>query len=905
MLDFDAIALRSLGNARARGLGARIAVTLLAAGAAILVLDSFLPVIWAMVVTALTTMDAALMSVLRRSDTPVQRPATIALAWSFATASANTALPAALWLHGGQAGLAGASLLWCMFMLRALLDAGRLWPVFTASAAPHVLALLAAPLLAGRGGLIQQELVIAAALLFVAHLHLAWRRQEERLCELHAALSEAGRLTGIARLLFEQANFTAMLLDRDLRVIALSSRFKTRYGINPRAAVGKSIRDVLPWASPHWFEAHQRALAGEVTLVEEEAVAAGDAPLTFSRWECSPWRDAEGKIQGAIVYSLDITEYVRERQQKQAAAERLALALETTGAAIWELDFPSKTLIGADMLAAVLGHTPAYDDMVCLTPLIVHPADRRALQARMDEAVLNAKSFTIEHRVITLTGEVKWIHTSGRSRLNDGGDVCGLVCMTLDVTVRKRAEAGFVEAMRTAERALEDKRTLMAAIARDIGANSSLAAGPPARAAAGAGSASQFEELYERLSRLLAEIDARDDALVDAVQALRDARAAAEGASVAKSQFLANMSHELRTPLNAVIGYAEILEEDLSAPALAGSRQDAARIRAAARHLLALINEVLDLSKIEAGKMELSIADTDVAGLVREVIETIQPLADGRQNALTLDMADDLPVLRTDETRLRQCLLNLLSNACKFTKDGSVRLSTRRERADGGDWLRFDVADTGIGMSAAQLSGLFQPFVQADAQIARQFGGTGLGLALTRRLAHLMGGDVTVVSAEGRGSTFTLRLPASVPAAAPAEPTAIVVDSDPQSREAIRQALAHLGFRTTVVEAAGAALAAMPAHPSILVLDLESPGGWDLLDQAGKLASAGPPVITIADAGSEARARAMGARAHFARPAARAQLAAAAVRFARLAPAPAALNEEERQAGAAGAGGRF
>lgn len=238
---------------------------------------------------------------------------------------------------------------------------------------------------------------------------------------------------------------------------------------------------------------------------------------------------------------------------------------------------------------------------------------------------------------------------------------------------------------------------------------------------------------------------------------LAAATARAEAANDAKSQFLANMSHELRTPLNAIIGYGEIIAEDVDDPA---AQQDANRIISAGHHLLALINDILDLSKIDAGRVELEHIDFDPTALAREALDTVRPAAAARNVTLLLELDPNLGSGLSDAFKLKQCVLNLLSNAVKFSSGASVALAVTREHADEQDWLCFSVRDTGIGMSPEQMARLFQPFVQADASTTRQFGGTGLGLTITQRFAQLMGGDVTVKSAPGEGSTFTLRVPA-------------------------------------------------------------------------------------------------------------------------------------------------
>jgi signal transduction histidine kinase len=233
-----------------------------------------------------------------------------------------------------------------------------------------------------------------------------------------------------------------------------------------------------------------------------------------------------------------------------------------------------------------------------------------------------------------------------------------------------------------------------------------------------------------------------------------------EMASQHKSQFLSSMSHELRTPLNAIIGLTEMMGTNAARFGTEKAQEPLRRVHSAGSHLLSLINQVLDLSKIEAGKLELSPELVSLAPLVDEVIGTARQLADQNKNRLIVNGQDALGTLTVDPMRLRQILLNLLSNACKFTKDGEVKLRARRMN-DGGDWVDLEVSDTGIGMTAEQLARLFQEFTQADATTAQRFGGTGLGLAITRKLARMMGGDVTVTSEPGKGSVFTARLPAS------------------------------------------------------------------------------------------------------------------------------------------------
>jgi signal transduction histidine kinase/DNA-binding response OmpR family regulator len=229
-------------------------------------------------------------------------------------------------------------------------------------------------------------------------------------------------------------------------------------------------------------------------------------------------------------------------------------------------------------------------------------------------------------------------------------------------------------------------------------------------------------------------------------------------ASQNKSQFLSSMSHELRTPLNAIIGLTDMMATNVARFGTEKAQEPLRRVHNAGTHLLGLINQVLDLSKIEAGKLELAPESVALAPLIDEVIGTAQQLASQNQNRLVVEVEQNLGTVMVDPMRLRQILLNLLSNACKFTKQGEVTLRARRI-LDGGDTIELAVADTGIGMTPEQLGRLFQEFSQAEASTAKKYGGTGLGLAITRKLARMMGGEVTVTSEEGRGSVFTVSLP--------------------------------------------------------------------------------------------------------------------------------------------------
>jgi len=336
-----------------------------------------------------------------------------------------------------------------------------------------------------------------------------------------------------------------------------------------------------------------------------------------------------------------------------------------------------------------------------------------------------------------------------------------------------------------------------------------------------------------------------------AEEELSAAKSAAEAANRAKSQFLANMSHELRTPLSAVIGYSEMMEEEMEEAGDEGLLGDVRKIQSNARHLLSLINDVLDLSKIEAERMTTFAETFAVEELVRGVASTVESLVQQKSNEIVLDLAPDLGEMHTDQVKLRQCLFNLVSNAAKFTEGGRIVLRATRS----GNEVVFSVADSGIGMTPEQLEGLFQRFSQADVSTTRRFGGTGLGLAITRAFCHLLGGDVQVTSTYGEGSTFTIRLPAEMPeqpaeeaeAPSPAgsgQHVVLVVDDDPAQRDLLTRFLEREGFsvRTAADGRTGIELA-RTQHPRAILLDVMMPqmDGWSVLSAL----KADPDLATI------------------------------------------------------------
>jgi signal transduction histidine kinase/CheY-like chemotaxis protein len=379
------------------------------------------------------------------------------------------------------------------------------------------------------------------------------------------------------------------------------------------------------------------------------------------------------------------------------------------------------------------------------------------------------------------------------------------------------------------------------------------------------------------------------------------AKEAAETANRTKSLFVANMSHELRTPLNAILGFSEMLQEEAVEKDLHDFNIDLQKISTAGRHLLGLINDILDLSKIEAGKMELHLENFDITALIGEVASTIELQAEKNGNTLEITCPPDIGEMRADLSKVRQGLFNLVSNAAKFTHGGRIGIDVERYLMDGSDWIRFRVSDTGIGLSSEQIVRLFQAFTQADPSTTRKFGGTGLGLALTRRFCQMMSGDVTVHSVPGEGSVFTIKLPATISEPAtertsahvedghqtsPAGPDltaaedneplpavrtcVLVIDDDPMQRDLMQRYLRKEGF--TVRAANGGAEGLRLARqllPAAITLDVMMPDmdGWGVLAALkGDLTLRDIPVIMLTMVDDRERGFTLGASDYATKP---------------------------------------
>jgi PAS domain S-box-containing protein len=418
--------------------------------------------------------------------------------------------------------------------------------------------------------------------------------------------------------------------------------------------------------------------------------------------------------------------------------------------------------------------------------------------------------------------------------------------------------------------------------------------------------------------RLVLDLEQRTRAELE----LAEAKESAESANKAKSGFLANMSHELRTPMNAILGYSEMLMEEAKDVGQDDFIPDLKKIHQAGNHLLSLINDVLDLSKIESGKMEAFAEDIDVDALIDQVSDTAQPLMGKNNNQFTIKRGEQLGHTHQDITKLRQSLLNMLSNAAKFTHEGTITLRAAREKTDGVDWLTFSVSDTGIGIPADKLDHVFEEFSQADNSTTRDYGGTGLGLPISRRFCQMLGGDLTVSSSTGEGSTFTMHVPALLPGTdsetlAEAVPiktdaeleairvsgagrTILVIDDDPEARDIVERFLRRDGFEVATASRGEEGLRlAHKLKPAAITLDVMMPemDGWSVL----RALKADPtlrdiPVVMLTMVDDKSKGYSLGATDYLTKPVDHDQLHNALARYCKASEPCSVLLVEDDEA---------
>jgi PAS domain S-box-containing protein len=860
---------------------ASIALTVLTGGIAAAIMGGPWPVGWAGAMALLLIVDTELYRRLDAAETAIDGRTIAGLAgWAAFSSGFYALLPVTLWLHGEAAGAAAAMLLWVAGVVRHFSPgvSGAL-PIALAGAAPPALSLLAAPFaMAAITTRPDWDLAFIAAvgggalMAYVTQARISAADAERALREAKQRVNHEQILS---QLLFDHGGAAAVLVDREGRVVAMSHAM--RMGLNNHDVVGRRFEDLFPWAPDRWREAMSRALTGEIVRYEEDEVRTADGVRWYA-WEARPWRGADGEICGVVSHGANISALVEARAAAAANEHRLIAALRIGHSLVWEVDFKTRSISWHGNVEALYHRPFTFEQFMQSSTGFLHEEDRLSLREYFIK-VSEGEGGCVEHRVLHPDGEVRWVEAWAQRVLGRAGGVRKIVVISKDITERKRQEAAFIAAMHRAEENLKSKRALFGEAAAAADAIDEAAV--------------NVAEMYERLESLIAEMNARDAKLAETMASLRAAREEADAANVSKSQFLTSMSHELRTPLNAIIGYSEILMEEAEADGRDTDIGDLQRVLGSARQLLTLINDILDLSKIEAGRMDVTASPFDVAGFVREAAATLRPNVEKNGNALTLEIDPGVGEAHTDSFKLNQCLLNLLSNAAKFTHHGEIAIRVRRLGAD----IEIAVADTGIGMTDEQVGRLFNAFVQADALTARRYGGTGLGLALTRRIMRMLGGDVAVTSKPGEGSTFTLRFPAQLGAASALarvdaraareegrQRVVLLIDDEESARDLTARSLTRLGFevRSAATGAEGLELA-RTLRPSLVLLDINLPdaSGWDLLALLVAGEADDIPVIIQSIDDNRQRALSSGACEHLVKPADRDVLAAAALRFAR------------------------
>ena len=750
------------------------------------------------------------------------------------------------------------------------------------------------------------------------------------------------------------------IFDRDLILVARNASFSALWGLpddlcRPGVALEALHRhdamrsDCGPGDVEEQIAAHMHELSrSEPRRFERELP---DGKILLTRYDPIP----EG---GLLVTCRDVTETRRIEQALEASGERFKLLAESGAEGIYDWDIANNTFFGVSRIAG-----QKFADAADWATFI-HPDDRPGYRkAHIDHFKGLTDRFRFEYRYRSTAGEWRWARQHGIAMRDKKGRAYRMVGTTTDFTQEKRLVEELERARRELSQAIETisegfvvfdgedrlvicnsnyrqyfadaageevARLLVPGTDRETILEAAFEQGmfPDRRGTTEEFLARWRDDLmspvevrfssgvWVRIEEKLAhdasiagiyaditEMKRQQAELSELVDHLTVARDQAMEATRTKSQFLANMSHELRTPLNAIIGITEMLEEDVRDDGQDDYIEPLERVCGAGKHLLHLINEILDLSKVEAGRIELHFEDIDVAELIGVLRTTVQPLADKNGNRLTVHCPDAFGAIHADLTRVRQIVLNLLSNACKFTEGGEVSLTVARQTAGGKDWIQFVVADTGIGMTPEQQARLFQEFSQADSSTTRKYGGTGLGLAISRRLCRMMGGDIEVTSEPGAGSTFTARLPVAadgahpsgkgVPeqkateavagAARPANNRVLVIDDDASVRDVMRRFLAREGFDVITATDGEQGLAlARELVPALITLDVLMPrqDGWSVLKELkADPALADIPVVMLTILDEKNQGYALGASDFLNKPIDRKRLSGVLDRF--------------------------
>jgi PAS domain S-box-containing protein len=728
--------------------------------------------------------------------------------------------------------------------------------------------------------------------------HAAEKALDAAFIDAEASRDLAARDATVSRLLFQHTSLRAALFDYEGRFIAVNAAWLGAIHKTETELIGETLPAAMPAAKASWGTAIAAGIAGKTTSVTGDTTIRVDGKHVVLDWQVQPWYNDDGSIGGAVGYAQDVTEIHTARDAAKRKQDRLELALKASKAFIWEIDYINKSVSFDEDAVAFYGKEPTFEMVSKKEHSTTHPDDLETNKRQALRIANNGGYGRIEAREVGIDGSIRWIRSDLAPTGFTNGVASSFVMMTSDITEEMARHERLAGMMERANLALGEKRKLLQELCGETTLSLDTSAAPNIAnkmLEASDTTESTFTHLFAGFDQILTEIDERDMALAAAVQQLRDARTSAEAANIAKSQFLANMSHELRTPLNAIIGYTEILIEDAEYEGRNDAAKDANKVRTSATHLLRLINEILDLSKIEAGKMDITREPTPLTDVFSDIVASGEALAAANNNRIKVDIECDRTLALTDGFRLRQCMLNLVSNACKFTENGEIKLGLSLVETDENHrWFDISVEDSGIGISPDQIERLFRPFSQADGSTTRKYGGTGLGLALTREMTQLLGGEVFVESKEGIGSKFTLRIPAvgleadDVAMTMGADKTSalvLVVDDDPVARTLTARSAAALGMAVASAETARAALAFCEQNDvSLIVLDLQLPDmdGYDVLAALrGVEKTRHTPVMVVSVDDDRRKSISAGAQEHLAKPCPSAVLTAAMARLAR------------------------
>jgi PAS domain S-box-containing protein len=509
-------------------------------------------------------------------------------------------------------------------------------------------------------------------------------------------------------LFLEHSPAAIAMLDREMKYLAASRRWRSDYRIEDQEIIGRSHYEVFSDLPERWKEIHRRCLDGAVEKCDEDPFVRGDGTTDWVRWEIRPWRNADGDIGGLIIFSEIITERKRAEQALRESETRLRLSVESSSVGLWDWDLRTHTVYFSPEWKRQLGYADdeisnRFDEWRSR----VHPEDLDPAVQKLNAYLANPEGrYESEVRLRHKDGSYRWIYSHADVLRDQDGKPVRMLGCHIDITERKQAEVSLKEAQITLER-----------------------------------------KVTERTAEL------------------NVAKERAEGADRMKSEFLANMSHELRTPLNGIIGFSEFLVDEKPGQLNPKQKEYLIDVLNSGRHLLQLINDVLDLAKVESGKMEVSPEPFSVRRAIEEVCSVVKGLAHKKQIELASVVSPDLQQVTLDQQKFKQVLYNLLSNAIKFSRPGgNVEILTS---SCNGDHFALQVKDTGIGIRPEHLNRLFREFEQLETGTNRQYEGTGLGLALTKRLVELHQGTISVQSTFGQGSTFTAIFPRNAQSDAP------------------------------------------------------------------------------------------------------------------------------------------